>query len=189
MGARIRGVIVIAVVLVVGAYGGSALSQWWTRPPQHEVVPAVRGTAPRVGERVRVEVLNGGGRPNMARAATDRLRDAGFDVVDFGNAGSFDRDSSVVLDRTGHLEWARAVADALGITTVISEPDTNRYLDVSVVLGQDWEPTAAPGVDSASDTVPWWDLRRLFRERPGAPPAGGRLADPGQGHEQGEGGE
>ena len=43
--------------------------------------------------RIRVEVLNAGGEPGMARMATDQLRDRGFDVVYFGNAESFGRDS------------------------------------------------------------------------------------------------
>ena len=34
----------------------------------------------------RIEVLNGSGRSGMARAVTHRLRNAGFDVVFFGNA-------------------------------------------------------------------------------------------------------
>jgi hypothetical protein len=96
---------------------------------------------------VRVEVLNGGGQVGVARAATERLRDAGFDVVFFGNAGSFDQDSSLVLDRVGRPEWARAVAEALGIHNLRSEPNPNLYLDVSVVLGGDW---VAPDTDIGS---------------------------------------
>jgi hypothetical protein len=80
------------------------------------------------GERVRVEVMNGGGRPGMARAATGALRDAGFDVVDVGNWDSFDEPGSFVLDRVGRLETARQAADALGITDVRSEPDANLYV-------------------------------------------------------------
>jgi hypothetical protein len=93
-----------------------------------------------MGVRVRVEVLNGGGRVGVARSATSLLRDRGFDVVYYGNAGSFDRDSSVVLDRVGQMAWAEAVAEALGIGNVRSEPNPNLYLDVSVVLGRDWMP-------------------------------------------------
>lgn len=102
----------------------------------------------RVGEidertgvpRVRVEVLNGAGRAGLAREATERLRDRGLDVVYFGNAREFGRDSSVVLDRVGREEAARAVAEALGITAVRSEPDSTLLLDVTVILGKDWPP-------------------------------------------------
>lgn len=176
MGTRIRGVAVVVVVLAVGAYLGSALYQWVAAPG---LVPAAPGRAPVVGERVRVEVLNGGGRDQMARAATEQLRDQGFDVVHYGNHRDCCRDSSVVIDRVGNLTWARSVADALGIREVRSEPDSNLYLDVSVVVGTTWDP---PGAEprEAADTLRWWDPRRLFR-RPGATPGPGeRLADPGE---------
>jgi len=99
--------------------------------------------ADRAGERVRVEVLNAAGRPGLARRGTERLRARGFDVVYFGNATGDRADSSVVIDRTGNLAAARAVADALGIRNVVSRPDSNLYLDVTVVLASDWSPEAA----------------------------------------------
>lgn len=92
--------------------------------------------------RVRVEVLNGGGMAGAARRATDLSRDAGFDVVYFGNASSFDYAESEVVDRIGRPELARAVAEVLGIHNVLSDPDPDLYVDVSVVLGRDWEPYA-----------------------------------------------
>jgi hypothetical protein len=111
---------------------------------------------------VRVEVLNGGGRSGVAREATSALRDLGFDVVYYGNAETFSQEPSVVLDRVDHLEAARWAADALGIRYVRSEPDSNRYVDVTVRLGPEWSPpeTAAEGEEPPA---PWWDLRRYFR--------------------------
>ncbi len=88
--------------------------------------------------RVRIEVLNGAGRAGLAREATERLRDRGFDVVYFGNDRAFGRDSSVVLDRVGSEEAARAVAAALGIPAVRSDPDSTLLLEVTVILGKDW---------------------------------------------------
>lgn len=87
----------------------------------------------------RIEVLNGSGRSGMARAVTQRLRDAGFDVVFFGNAPAGARDSTVVIDRIGDDAVARAVAAHLGVSRVVSEPDTSLYLEATVVLGRDWE--------------------------------------------------
>lgn len=104
--------------------------------PEEQAIGPPPPAAP--GERIRVEVLNGGGQEGAARRATERLRDAGFDVVLTGNADSFGRDSSVVYDRMGRPDWARAVAEALGIHNVEVHPDTNLYVDVSVVLGRDW---------------------------------------------------
>ncbi len=180
MGARFRGVAVVMVVLVVGAFAGSALAQWWAAGPTPEGVPAFPGRSPTVRERVRVEVLNGGGREGMARTATESLRDDGFDVVYFGNAPGEHRDSSQVLARSDQVEFARAVADALGIRHVEVEPDSNLYLDVTVVLGDEWEPRVDPDAGHNVDATPWWDVRRFFKRRPGTLPAGGeRLVDPG----------
>ena len=156
MKGRLRALATLLVILLVGALVGSALSQWGGGG----ILPLPEGGRSRVDTRVRVEVLNGGGHAGAAREATGTLRDAGFDVVFFGNAGTFDRDSSVVLDRSGTLEWARAAADALGVRNVRSEPDSNLYLDVTVVLGRDWEPAPPPTSAAAERPVrPWWDPR------------------------------
>ncbi len=160
MGARMRGLAALVVVLGVGVLAGSAISQW--RGPSGPVVPGSSLLPTRSSKRVRVEVLNGGGLSGAAREATEQLRDRGFDVVFFGNenAATFERDSSVVLDRVGAMDPARAVADALGIRNVRSEPDSNLYLDVSVVLGADWKPPtpeSAPAHDPPRR--PWWDPR------------------------------
>lgn len=159
---RIRAAATFLVILLVGALVGSALSQWGGTG----LLPGTEGPKPRSAGRVRVEVLNGGGHVGAAREATEVLRGAGFDVVFFGNAGTFDRDSSVVLDRIGSLEGARDVADALGIRRVLSEPDSNLYLDVTVVLGRDWEPAPPPTGEPLVEPVrPWWDPRRWLGRR------------------------
>lgn len=112
--------------------------------------------------RTRVEVLNGTTRAGLARSATERLRDAGFDVVYFGNGPR--TDSSVVLDRTGRPDVARAVAEALGVPHVRSQPDPGLYLDVTVILGADWPPRP----DTARGSQGWWGrFRRWWTERRG----------------------
>jgi len=108
---------------------------------------ADRGAVPRPAERVRVEVLNASGVPGLARRGTEALRDGGFDVVSYGNAPGFAPDTSLVLDRVGRMELARSVADALLIPRVHARPDSNVYVDVTVVLGRDWaaeNPDAPP---------------------------------------------
>lgn len=177
MGARLRGLIVVVVVLVVGAFAGSALAQWWNTPAASRLTGTPAAIGAPAGIRIRVEVLNGGGRSGMARTATGHLRDGGFDVVNFGNGPA--RDSSVVLARTDDVEAARLVADALGIRSVLAEPDANLYLDVTVVLGQEWEPGVIP-VPETDTAAPWWDLRRFVPRRPGPERTGTeRMVDPG----------
>jgi hypothetical protein len=177
LGARIRSVAVLVAVLVTGAVLGTWFAQWLRAPGPG--TPMVSVPIPSVfGERVRVEVLNGGGRPGMARAATGALRDAGFDVVDVGNWGSFDEPGSFVLDRVGRLETARQAADALGITDVRSEPDANLYVDLTVVLGQDWTPDLIPAPPVESPERPWWDLRQYLKRPSPAGDPDARLVDP-----------
>ena len=93
--------------------------------------------------RIKVEVLNASGQRGLARRATFALRDAGFDVVRFANDAE-QRDSTLVLARSGRDDWADLVAKALGGARVESRPDTSRYLDVTVLLGTDWRPPAKP---------------------------------------------
>jgi calcineurin-like phosphoesterase len=119
-------VLVLVGSLVTGLGGGSDAST------AEEPVPDV------AGERVRVEVLNAAGVPGLARDATERLREAGFDVVLYGNATGFGPDTSWVLDRVGRPEAAERVAEALGIGQVRTAIDSTLYLDVSVILGRDW---------------------------------------------------
>jgi hypothetical protein len=95
------------------------------------------------GVRIKVEVLNASGQRGLARRATYALRDAGFDVVRFGNDPAT-RDSTLVLSRSEHDDWAALVARALGGARVESRPDSSRYLDVTVLLGADWRPPAKP---------------------------------------------
>ena len=162
MGERLRGLIVLGVVLAAGIFIGSAMSQWNPSPQQESVTPPPRNSTATGLGRVRVEVLNAGGREDMARLATDHLRDRGFDVVYFGNAETFGQDSTMVLDRAGRPRAAAAVGQALGTHWVESQPDANLYLDVTVLLGSGWVPDVSGEEDEAGE-VPWWDVRRFLR--------------------------
>lgn len=106
------------------------------RPP----TPDVNDPA---GLRVRVQVLNATTTRGLARRATLVLRDRGFDVVETGTFAE-QLDSTLVLDRSGHPDVARRVADALGGARVETRPDSSRYLDVTVLLGRSWRPPAEP---------------------------------------------
>ncbi len=149
----------ILLVLVIAMLGGGAAYLGRRYPGSRE-----EGGAPRYvpRERVRVEVLNAGGVSGLAGRVTTLLRDDGFDVVQFGNAGTFDRDSTVVIDRVGREELGEGVANALGIPNVLTEPDSNLFVDVTVLLGSDWaerargdDPVGAPPARAPWDPRGW----------------------------------
>ena len=134
----LHAVAVLVGSLAAGLAGGGASA---SADESRSAAPAEpsRARPPTAAAPVRVAVLNASGIPRLADRGRARLRDDGrFDVKEIGNAPGFSPDSSVVLDRVGQVDHARAVADALGISRVESRPDANLYLDVTVVLGKDW---------------------------------------------------
>ncbi|MCC6927498.1 MAG: LytR C-terminal domain-containing protein [Gemmatimonadaceae bacterium] len=134
-----RGRAVVGVVALLLAAGGGA---WWFRRTAavaaDEERPAQQVAVQRLvpdGTRIRVEVLNTTTTRGEARRLSLYLRDAGFDVVRFAGEGP-PRDSTLVLDRSGHPEWAALVSKALGGAAVEARPDTSRYVDVTVLIGR-----------------------------------------------------
>ena len=124
------GAFVISFVLGLGDGTGGVTTNGANAPP-----------VPGINSGRRVEVLNGSGRSGLARQATERLRSAGFDVVYLGNAAK-PESVSVAFDRVGKVELAQAVANALGIKRVVTRRDSTRLVEVSVILGRDWQPAA-----------------------------------------------
>jgi hypothetical protein len=93
--------------------------------------------------RIRVQVLNTTRTRGLARRATRLLRDRGFDVVEMGTTGPA-LDTTMVLDRSGHPEWAATVAKVMTPARAEARPDSSRYLDVTVLVGRTWRPAAEP---------------------------------------------
>lgn len=93
------------------------------------------------GNVIQVEILNGSRIDDLAAKTRNYMRDHDFDVVKVGNYVRFDVDSSMVIDRVGDLQSAKKVANVLGIShdRVTQDIDLDIYLDVSVVLGHDYE--------------------------------------------------
>lgn len=139
---RVRGRwILIALLLLLGA-------GWWTyRSFGADADQGKRELAQRVERvvpadvRIKVEVLNASGVRGLARQATFFLRDAGFDVVANGNS-SERPDSTVVLVRSGRMDWGELAAKALGGARVEARPDSSRYLDLTILLHGSWRPPA-----------------------------------------------
>jgi len=94
-----------------------------------------------VSDVIQLEVLNGCGVPGIATRYTGSLREFGFDVVETGNFDHFNVENSIVISRSGNIENAQRVAQALGISEnrVIREQSPEFYLDVTLVIGADYE--------------------------------------------------
>jgi len=142
----------VVFALLLGAFAAST----WIRHSGGSEDPAGLPTAPDslggppVGRaRIRVEVRNGSGVPGAAARVTEYLREAGFDVVDFGNAAVFDQPQTVVIDRVGAPGQAREVAAALRGVSIESRVDTTLFLDVTVLLGRD-APSLLAGAEAGS---------------------------------------
>ncbi|MFQ5601513.1 MAG: LytR C-terminal domain-containing protein [Candidatus Krumholzibacteriia bacterium] len=95
------------------------------------------GRSGSLGRALQVQVLNGSGKPDLARAVSDMLRDRGLDVVSVGNADASDYPETLVLLRRGPMPAAQRVAAELGMGVPLEQRDRTRLVDVTVILGRD----------------------------------------------------
>lgn len=137
----------LLLLLILAILGGAA----WVIRARHggtrplSTVLTRSGDLPRApeGVRIRVQVLNTTKVRGLARRATHLLRDRGFDVVEMGTTGPA-LDTTLVLDRSGHPDWAKAAAAVMTPARAEARPDTSRYLDITVLVGRTWRPPAEP---------------------------------------------
>lgn len=140
-----RRIAAAAVAVAVLGAGAWALLRAGAAPdvdaPAAVVVDSLALAPP--GVRVRVEVLNASRRRGLARRATMHLRDLGYDVVANGNATE-QRERTLVLRRGGEPAWAERLGRALDGAAVEARPDSSRHVDLTVLLGRDWQPPPGP---------------------------------------------
>lgn len=94
------------------------------------------------GTRITVEVLNASGKPGLAKAGTRVLREAGIDVVTFGNAPGTDQplDSTRIVIHRSRRTTGDRIRRALGVGRISVDGDSAKLLDASVLLGADFTP-------------------------------------------------
>lgn len=141
----------LVAVVVLGS-----MAAWWSRsrgpalpaldasgqPILTPLEPDTLAMAPR-DQRVTVRVLNATGVRGLARRATFYLRSMGYDVVDFDSDRGPTRDSSEVVVHGRDSTLGIRLQRALGVGRVTSASvDSLRYVDLTVVLGRDWQPPA-----------------------------------------------
>ena len=141
---------VIALVTLGVAFAfalAPSLREWLrTRLPDSlggTVALAPTGRVIPAGTRVKVEVLNATDTRGLARTAASVLRDAGFDVVFFGNTTER-MDSTLVRDRSGHADWATAAARTMAPAATEVRADSGRLVDLTILVGRRWSPPTEP---------------------------------------------
>jgi anionic cell wall polymer biosynthesis LytR-Cps2A-Psr (LCP) family protein len=104
------------------------------------------GTAksPDQGAAVRVSVRNASGEKDNTEKARVVLLNGGFTFLEAGSEGSAQAASKVTYADAAHKENAAEVAKTLGLPAdAVAEGEVSANANVSVVLGQDYEPTVA----------------------------------------------
>jgi hypothetical protein len=124
-------------LLVLPCIGGAAILLTDRPWKQH---PAATVPKPVPTHDIHVEVLNGCGKNGIAAILGNRLRTLGFDVITVGNAASYNYPETLVIDRVGRPDYARQVAEAIGVANTIQQiiPDPFRIEEVTVVIGDDY---------------------------------------------------
>jgi LCP family protein required for cell wall assembly len=99
---------------------------------------ADEGPAP-LGDEIKMEILNGSGNPGQAQSLRNYFIEYGFNVVHYGNAMRNDYESTMVIDRIGKPSLAKRIADIINCREVYTRIDRTLLVDVTVIIGNDFE--------------------------------------------------
>lgn len=147
-------------VTPIGIPGVGATDSNLYAPDQAAVDQLVAETIPfpvGVG-RMRARVLDGTGTEGTAASAARVIVPAGAEIAIVGNAESFDHDTTVLqyYDRA-ERDQAQRLLDALGGGRLVLREGVTDNVDVTVIVGRDFDPAAAPGAattTTSSTAVP-----------------------------------
>jgi hypothetical protein len=100
--------------------------------PEEKPVPFI----PNTGQ---IQILNGCGKSGAAEQFRNYLTDRGFDIIEFGNAGSWNYAHTLVIARTANEPVARDLAKVLDTDNLIHLSDPLALVDATVIIGKDYE--------------------------------------------------
>lgn len=95
--------------------------------------------APFIPNTGQIQILNGCGKPGAAEQFRNYLTDRGFDIIEFGNAGSWNYAHTLVIARTSNEPVARDLAKVLDTENLIHLSDPLAMVDATVIIGKDYE--------------------------------------------------
>ncbi|MBI5216981.1 MAG: LytR C-terminal domain-containing protein [Ignavibacteriae bacterium] len=138
--------IVIAILLVATGYFGHKFFDRFFPPKQPIQVTEQKKEPPRPTEVLQVDVLNGCGEKGVASRFTNFLRAKGYDVVEMKNYKTSSIPRTLVIDRMGNMKPARDIAELLGVadTNILQQLNPDYFVDVSVVIGEDFYELTPP---------------------------------------------
>ncbi len=131
----LAGVIVIAALLLYSLVNRLFLN------PSVNPLRADANSPTKVEKVIQITVKNECGKSDVAMDFTYFLRKRGFDVVETANGDRFNRMHTEVVNTSGDYKNALRVAAALGVKKehVITRVDPRSYVDVEVLIGQDYQ--------------------------------------------------
>jgi len=94
-----------------------------------------------------LEILNGTNNTGLATRTGQLFQSFGYDVASVGNSDSFDREFTVVIDRSGDVNRAQRVASVIKCTrierqvaeSINEEGIIDQTVDVTIILGKDFD--------------------------------------------------
>lgn len=121
---------------VSGTGIGIALSLALSGCTREEAPQESEDFVPNTGQ---IQILNGCGKPGAAEHFRNFLTDQGFDIIEFGNAASWNYSHTMVVARTENLPVARDLARVMGTDNLIHLFDPMAMVDATVFVGKDYE--------------------------------------------------
>ena len=86
-----------------------------------------------------IQILNGCGKSGAAEVFRNFLTEKGFDIIEFGNAGSWNYSQTIVVARAANEPVARDLARVLGTENLIHLSDPLAMVEATVFVGKDYE--------------------------------------------------
>lgn len=140
-GGHILAIVVNSLTFFLLGYFSRGLIDSWIQSKSHPQFENTRKKEEtRIEKGIRVEVLNATEVRGLSRAVTIYLRKLGFDVVYYGTYHTQPLEHTVIIERKDpNMSNANLFREKFGIPFVDRELDYYRPVDVTIVLGKDFD--------------------------------------------------